>query len=440
VRPIITTVKTHLGKFGRPAKLPGDYGYRVVLEDRTRPPTEQEIQTSREIEDWIQTCGTVDDEAIDFYTRDNFADFLKKSGEDSLILDGAAWELRPGINGVPESWSAVDAGTIFRTKPLNARTRFNPFESAFVQTIDGKIVERFSLNEMAYIIRNKTTDINMLGYGSPELLDISRVILNIMMAYDFNQKFFQQGGPSGLLVGSGNIPNKNFGEMIRQLRYVTSGVANAHRLPAVNVPGESKIEWLNLAGYSNQEMGYYDWILMNMKFVAAAFQIALEETGFYMGREGEGASFVQSNDFEAKIRVSQSKGLANLLDVHEDGINRYILKPHSLWEPHKEWGKFRFEFVGLESKSNSDKADLANKLKDSWTPDEIRAGIWGMKELPDKKGSILLNPIYQTNSQIVDANNAAAEQGGIDGTDGDWNYADPVADTEDVTKSITFDL
>lgn len=439
VRPIIKTVKTHIKKFGHPADHPGDYGFEIVLKDKSRVPDESTRKTAREIEEWVMTCGTIDSNSWEVYTRDSFADFLGLSMQDSLILDGAAWEIRNGKNGVPEAWSAVDAGTIFKTKPANPKMPFNPTDAAYTQIVNGKPVAHYGLNNLAYIIRNKDTDINKMGYGSPELLDVARIVLNILMAYDYNQKFFQQGGPAGLLIGT-NIPREQFDSMVRQLRYVTSGVANAHRLPSVSAPEGADLKWLQLSGYNNKEMGYYDWILMNMKFVAANYQVALEETGFYMGREGEGGSFVQSNDFEAKIRVSQSKCLSDGLDTLEDAFNKYILTPHSKWGPHKHWGDFKLKFVGLESKSNSDRADLANKLTKSWTVDEVRTRIWGMEPLPDGKGEIILDTIYQTNAQMIEAaKNPPVMPDGQAAQPAqqsqDWNYSG-----EAVEKAISFDL
>jgi hypothetical protein len=442
VLPIIKTTATHVGKFGHRAEHPGDYGFEVVLKDKSEVPDEKTRKIAHEIEEWVLTCGTLAKDSAEVYIRDSFSEFLKKATLDSMILDGTAWEIRSGKNGVPESWVAVDAGTIYRARPLNARMGYNPTDAAYMQVINGRLVNFYSINQMAYIIRNKDTDINRLGYGSPELLDVSKVVLNILMAYEYNQKFFQQGGPTGLLVGT-NIPRKEFDAMMRQLRYITQGYANAHRLPSVSAPENADLKWLNLTQYNNQEMGYYDWILLNMKFVAAAFQIALEETGFYMGREGEGANFVQANDFEAKIRASQSKGLSNILDVLEDAINKYLIAPHALWEPHKEWGRFKLQFTGLESKSNSDRAELAKKLNDSWTLNEIRAKIWGME--PIEGGDIVLNTIYQSNRQQEKAAELAAQQQpAVDGggaepaAQDDWNYPDSGADQ--AVKSFSFDL
>lgn len=441
VLPIIKTTATHIGKFGHRAEHPGDYGFEVVLKDKSQVPNEHTRKIAHEIEEWILTCGTIPKDSAELYTRHSFSEFLKMAAQDSLILDGTAWEIRNGKNGVPASWSAVDAGTIYRSRPLNARMNYNPTDAAYMQVINGRVMNYYSINQMAYVIRNNDTDIHRMGYGAPELLDVSKVVLNILMAYEYNQKFFQQGGPTGLLVGT-NIPRKEFDAMMRQLRYITQGYANAHRLPSVSAPENSDLKWLNLTQYNNQEMGYYDWILLNMKLVAAAYQIALEETGFYMGREGEGGSFVQSNDFEAKIRVSQSKGLANTLDVLEDAINKYILTPHALWAPHKEWGMFKLQFTGLESKSNSDRADLAKKLNDSWTLNEIRAKIWGME--PIEGGDIVLNTIYQQNlqqkmamenaAQVAEQQQQSGDGGG--GDSGDWNYPDGGPQADQATKSF----
>ena len=450
VAPIPRVICTHLGKFGRPAKHPGEFGYKIVLKPQYDPSPEN-TAIAAEISDWFQTCGTVSDSAWDMLRRDNLATYLKKVGRDSLILDAGCTEIKKGFAGQPEAWQAVDAATIYRTK-ADPRMEFNPNDAAFVQVINGKQTAAYSIDEMSYIVRNVDTDIVSLGYGSPELLCVSRVILNILMAYDYNQKYFQQGGPAGVLVGSGKLPQEQFASLVRQLRFMTSGVANAHRLPVVNLPENGDMKWITFNGFSNRDMGYYDWILMNMKFVAANFQIALEETGFYMGREGEGGSFVQSNDFEAKIKASQSKGLSDMLDAIEDMLNKYMLAPHARWKPHKEWGRFEFKFVGLDSKTNThDMAELASKLTTScWTVDEARVELFGKPPLPEGRGQFMRDPNYLATSQMIDAQQATDAQPAEDPTANDWTLpekgqADAVTppttpEVVETAKSFTFEL
>jgi len=446
VMPIIRTVQTHLGKFGRPATKPGEYGYKIQLKPQYEA-SDENTTIAHEISEWVSTCGTIGDNAWDRLKRDNFATYLKKIGKDSLILDAGCTEIRKGRGGQPEAWQAVDGGSIYKTK-IDPRLGYNPYDAAYVQVINGKVVAGFSIDEMAYLVRNVDTDMLTLGYGSPELLIVSRIILNILMAYDYNQKYFQQGGPAGVLVGSGKMPEGQFASLVRQLRFMTSGHTNAHRLPVVSLPEGTDMKWLNFAGFSNRDMGYYDWILMNMKFVAANFQIALEETGFYMGREGEGGSFVQSNDFEAKIKASQSKGLSDLLDVIEDQINKYILAPHALWTPHREWGRFEFKFVGLDSKTNTnDMAELASKLTGTvWTINEAREKLFAMT--PTADGDIIRDTTWLSAHQASQM--AQAEPQAEVAVDGDaatepddnagWNMPAPQSDEPELLKSLVIEL
>jgi len=453
VSPIIRTMLTHLGKFGRPAVKPGEYGYQIQLKPQYEV-SDENTKIASEISEWFRTCGTVGDTAWDKLKRDSFVTYLKKIGKDSLILDSGCTEIRKGKNGVPEAWQAVDGGTIFKTK-IDPRLGYNPYDAAYIQVLHGQVVAGFSIDEMAYLVRNVDSDISTWGYGSPELLLVSRVIMNILMAYDYNQKFFQQGGPAGVLVGTGRLPENQFASFVRQLRFMTSGHVNAHRLPVINLPEKGDMKWLQFNGFSNRDMGYYEWILMNMKFVAANFQIALEETGFYMGREGEGGSFVQSNDFNDKIKASQSKGLSDLLDVIEDMLNKNILSPHGDWNEHRAWGRFEFKFVGLDSKTNTqDMAELATKLTNGvWTINEAREKLFAMP--PIEGGDIVRDADFmgERNAKRAEEQNAAmmAAKGGdivdpnaaVDNGE-DWNLPEVGTETEVVedttTKSLIFDL
>jgi hypothetical protein len=150
-----------------------------------------------------------------------------------------------------------------------------------------------------------------------------------------------------------------------------------------------------------------------IKISAAMLTIDPAEINFKYGNTGQRSQMNESANKE-KITESKERGLRPLLRFLETQINQYIIWPLN--------ESFEFKFMGLDSKTRDEMADLNNKLvKTVRTIDELRAED-NLPPLPEGKGEIILDPTWL---QFATGKDQAAMQGDPNAPGGD---AQPGAD------------
>ena len=173
-------------------------GFKVVLKDSNEDPTEEQEKTIDLIEKFVENCGLGKNPK-----RDDFGTFIKKIIRDSLTYDQVNFELEYDVTGqYIQAFEAVDAATI---KPAleDVDLKDSAYEDidfregeelSYVQVINGKIVAGFTADEMAFAVRNPSTDVETQPYGISEIETIVRQVTSYLEAEDYNMRFFQQGG------------------------------------------------------------------------------------------------------------------------------------------------------------------------------------------------------------------------------------------------------
>lgn len=405
VSPIIRNRVGKAAKIAKRQRGPHDVGYGIRLRESKKSPSRAAEKKIEELSNLIDHCGFVDeDDHVTRLQRDSFPTFAKKVVRDSSIYEALAFEIVPDRRGKPAWWRAVDGATIFRVRPKGPYGYYQADDAAWVQIINAQPQAYFSIEEMAYGVRYPSTHLENAGYGSPELVELLAVLSNIMYAYAYNQKFFQQGGPPGVLAVLGEMPEDKFKAFSRQVRFMLSGLRNAHTLPMVNPQGAgSDMKWIPFSGYTHQEMEFSQWLLTNQKLAAAVFQINLEEIGIYTGNEGVRSSLSEGG-IEDKVRISSDKGFDAIRDVLTETMNRHIIFPLA--------PDFEFGIYGVGGLSPKEQAELAEKRGRSHIMvDELRAED-GLKPLPDDKGQVLLNDVWLRHVQGMQETAAAQAQAG----------------------------
>lgn len=415
VSPIIRNRVGKAAKIAKRQRGPHDVGYGIRLRESKKSPSRAAQKKIEELSNLIDHCGYVEeDDHVTRLQRDSFPTFAKKIVRDSSIYEALAFEIVPDRRGKPAWWRAVDGATIFRVRPKGPYGYYQKDDAAWVQVVNNTPAAFFSIEEMAYGVRYPSTNLANAGYGSPELVELLAVLSNIMYAYSYNQKFFQQGGPPGVLAVLGEMPEDKFKAFSRQVRFMLSGLRNAHTLPMVNPQGAgSDMKWIPFSGYTHQEMEFSQWLLTNQKLAAAVFQINLEEIGIYTGNEGVRSSLSEGGIAD-KVRISSDKGFDSIRDVLAETMNRHIIYP---LDPDFEFGIF-----GVGGLSPKEQAELAEKRGRSHVMvDELRAED-GLEPLEDDKGKMLANDTwlrYVQGMQETAAAEAEAQAGGEGGPAGE---------------------
>ncbi len=430
IASIINTRINQCGLFSTPYVMPNDrIGYTIQPKSRKyqfmlkqadpnkKVPnmTTEEVQTIMEISEFIENCGSAETRLKD-PQRDTFGTFLRKITRDSLTFDQLCFEIVKDPNtGKPSAFYAVDSGTIRLSDP---KTRIEK-GIYYVQFIDGNLYTAYGYDEMAFAVRNPTTDIKANGYGISEIEMALNYISAQIYGEEYNKKFFTQGStPKGIInIKGGNVPREELDAFRRAWHAQITGVANAWKTPIL--ASESGVDWINL-GQTNRDMEFGRWLEYLVNITCGVYQIDPVEINFANkgGVSGQGRPMNDSSAIE-KIKFSKDKGLVPLLRFIEQTINRYIVMPLTD-------GKFEFAFQGYTDLIEEQKIRLEKQeVEYLKTVNEIRSQ-YGYKELPE--GDIILNPVYAQAKMAADAAKAEqAAQGGEQGAPGE----DQAAEEED---------
>lgn len=406
VAPISAVISTRIDQVGaftsRSRFSTNGVGFKVKLRDNTVEPNEEQLKTIDKLESFIENCGNAKD-----YKRDDFDTFIRKILRDSLTYDQVNFELEYDITGeYLQAFEAVDASTI---KPTieeysmedsilddDVNTREGE-DLAFVQVIDNKIVAGFTAKEMAFAVRNPSTDVDIQPYGMPEIENIVRQLSSYLEAEDYNMRFFQQGGMTkGILNIKGEKGGPAPGDrqtlesFKRQWRTQVTGQKGAWKIPVFTLPGE--LEFINIA-QSGGEMVFEKWINYLINIISAVYKIDPAEINFPNngGVGGKGSSLFSGD--KDKVEQSKSKGLLPLLQFVENTINKYIIDKFNVED------EYVFVFDGLDNESESEQVELAKKKSESYmTINEIRAEK-GLSEIDG--GDIIANPYFLQGMQMA---------------------------------------
>ena len=405
---IISTRIDQVGTFTSRSKYATDgVGFKVMLKDSSKEPTEEQEKTIDLIEKFIENCGLGNDP-----NRDRFDTFIRKIIRDSLTYDQVNFELEYDVTGqFVQAFEAVDAATI---KPAldNIDLKESVYADdidirdgeklAYVQVVDGKIVAGFTADEMAFAVRNPRTSVHSQPYGLSEIETIVRQLTSYLEAEDYNMRFFQQGGMTkGILniKGEKNGPapgdRQTLESFKRQWRTQVTGQKGAWKIPVFTLPGE--LEFINIA-QSGGEMVFEKWVNYLINIICGAYKIDPAEINFPNngGVGGKGSSLFSGD--EKKIDNSKAKGLFPLLRFVENTINKFIVSKFNTED------EYVFIFDGIDKESESDQVDLAKKKSESYmTINEVRAEK-GLAEI--EGGDIIANPYYLQAKQMLPSDNS----------------------------------
>lgn len=391
VAPIILTRIDQVNTFARPQ--PNKYSVGFVIRprfgDKKRRLTRSEKERVEQLQMLVMNTGRQYNVG-----RDGLRQFIAKFVRDSLIYDQACFESVRTRNGSVYSFHAVPSDTIRTATPKQMKgtpPRIADLKKdvRYVQVINSSITAEFTIDEMAFCVRNPRSHVKTYGYGLPEIETLITTITSHLWAEEWNRRMFSQGATiKGILNVKGNLPNQQFEAFKRMWHSQIAGVQNAWRTPMLN---SEEVQWLPLQ-LSNTEMGYQMWMDYLCKITCALFRIDPSEINFDLrGGTGQAPVFMSTN--EAQQKASKDRGLQPLLGFVEDALNRHVV-----W---KIDPNFELAFVGLDAKTEDQAIQLRmQQVQNTHTLNEVRA----MDDLPPvTDGDVVLNAVYIGYRQQKDA-------------------------------------
>jgi len=401
VAPIILTRIDQVNTFARPQ--PNKYSVGFLIRPRFGDPKRR---LSRSESDRVELLTRLVLDTGREYNlgRDGLMQFVSKFVRDSLTYDQGCFESIRTRGGSIHSFHAVDASTIRTATPKYMRgtpPRVNELKKdiRYVQVINSSITAEFTIDQMAFCVRNPRSHIKAYGYGLPEIETLITTITSHLWAEEWNRRMFSQGSTvKGLLNVKGNIPPVQFEAFKRMWHSQVSGVQNAWKTPMLN---SEEVQWLPLQ-LSNTEMGYQMWMEYLCKITCALYRIDPSEINFDLrGGVGQQPVFMSTN--EAQQKASKDRGLQPLLNFVSDAINRHVV-----WKVDPQ---FELAFVGLDAKTEEQAMQLRQQQSQTHLKlNEVRA----MDDLPPVEyGDVVMNPVYvgyRTQMMMAQQQAQAAQQ------------------------------
>lgn len=351
--------------------------------------TPQQEARIDELTEYILNCGVKD---VDIHRHDTFENFLKKFVKDCLELDQGTFDTINTIGGDLFSFQATDGATFriadtyfkqidpdYKEKHKDEYT--DGYLPYYVQVYMNRVINEYFPWEMAFCVRNPSTDIYANGYGRSELEDLIKTVTNLLNADQYNANYFKVGSnPKGILRVTGNVNTSRLEEFKLQWQSQMAGVRNAHKLPIIEA---EKMDFINTQS-SNKDMEYGKYYEFLIKIACAVFKIDPAEINFPLSGGSEQKAMFEGNN-EARIKHSRDKGLKPLLRFIQTKINKHILS--------KIDDEYEFMFVGLEIEDQQQELeDLIKKVQNIITVNEARRKL-GLKDIsPENGGDEILNP------------------------------------------------
>ena len=363
VASIIQTRTNQLAEFATEV-YDDNIGFEIQLKDKHRSPTQQEYQQMIELKEFMKNCGS---QPVDFELT--FESFLRQIVRDSLIYDQANFEIIRNKMGKIVAFAPVDASTIRRsamTQQEQLKGRRDDNSIHYIQVLNNKIVSEYGAKDLCFGVRRPRTNLDLSGYGFPELEELYQVLQNLFNAETFNSANFTNGiSAAGLVAVKSKMNAKIFRAFRREFYQMLTGVNNAKRTPLIQLDPEANenIEAINL-GKTNSEMEYTEWVNYLMKIICAIYQIDPAEIGFVFGSEGQSSS-VFGTDPAQRVLMGREKGLRPLVRSIEGWINKWIINEIN--------PTFEIKFIGMDSLSTKEKMMIKDNQLKYMTLNEIRA-------------------------------------------------------------------
>lgn len=330
--------------------------------------------------------------------EDNFQDFSRKVIKDSLVLDQLCFEVVRSKDMSLRKFRAVDAALVRQLDSQDPRYasmfekyRYRGYLPRYAMVWDGQILHNPLTDEeviyypweLAYGVRNKSTNVFRNGYGCSELETLIEVVTWILWGMQYNGNFFKQGSqPKGFInVKNGNIDQGTLNEFRQDWKQTMSSVYNAHKIPVIQ---GLDLEWIDLQ-QSNKDMEFTEWIKFLFVVTCAVYRIDPSELGFQFQ---DAASVFGQDGQRERLDHSRRKGLTPLLIFYQNIINKYIISEID--------DRFEFVFTGIEVQDENAQIELDRKKLDAGVVslEDMFEKYSGRKLDPEK--DTILNSVYQS--------------------------------------------
>ena len=212
INAIIKTRKNQIAAFAEPQSDKYTTGFIIQkkkrLGQKQKDTTPAEYARINEITDIVLNCGVGGS-----FEHDDFDAFLRKIVEDSLTFDQFTFEVVRDRRGNIFEFFATDASTYRIADSYDDdnyknrdKQQIKGYYPSYVQVMNDQVSAEFYPWELAFGIRNPSSNIHNNGYGVSELEELVTIVTGMLWGDEYNRRFFSQGSaPKGLLRVKGQV-------------------------------------------------------------------------------------------------------------------------------------------------------------------------------------------------------------------------------------------
>jgi hypothetical protein len=395
---IIKTRKEQISTFARVSQNYLEPGFRVLPRDPSKELSDEDNKRARQLERWFLQSGREDGRPL--------RELLSCMVEDALVLDAVAIELQPGEDS--ESfplvrWVPMDAAEIRLVdenyQPTGHGEALDPEDARgkpadpirYVQMIEGKVRAEYTSAELAYGIRNPSTERASAGYGSSELENMISVLIGLTYADKFNLNHLMTDRlPAGFFKILGNIDDGTINVFRDSIASLLLGRSPGNqRPPAIKLPtmpGEthgSDILWQQLRA-TPQDVQYYEYYSLLVMLACSMYQIHPSELG--LDKIVPNRSALSEASPQSQLDYGMDKGLLPLLLFFEEFFNDHIMK---VLDPEE---KFAFRFWGYKTRNAQADLEFRTRRAQFFTSINYERREMGLPAIDEWWADIVLHP------------------------------------------------
>jgi len=336
---IISTRIADVLRYSHISSHPWKPGWRIEMKDRSSSPTTWDKRDMRACESLIENCS-LDGSADTPRKRDAlgylpFKKFLAAVVRDFLTYDAIALWTDMDQRGRVKGFVPVPSGNIRLADPKIGYLG-NPKDFAVMVDQAGTVVQPFTRDELVWHVGNPKLDPDWGGYGWSRLDAGMRLIDAFQAAFDMNTDVFSKNSfPTGmmLLKGAGWTQNE-LDAIARQISNLKKGVSKIWSMPAMVVPKDSDVDFLDLNASNEKDAMYQNHMNLVMGVFALLYNFPHDRLGFRISGSGPDAgekSGGGDDKNQTLVTADEDIGLINLLSSLEFVLNEYIIKtrfPH----------------------------------------------------------------------------------------------------------------
>jgi hypothetical protein len=231
------------------------------------------------------------------------------------------------------------------------------------------VIQWFTRNDLIWYTRNSRVDVEVGGYGFPEIEMSILLITGLTNAFQFNADLFDKNSiPKGMLVVKGPWTQRQFDAIGRTWQNLQRGPRTDWTLPALQLTEKGSIELINLEPLRGQHAYYNLLVNLFIGALAAMYRFPAHKLGFKIS----GTERDPKPDLPKQMIDTDDIGLTILLTHIENLINSYLISPR--------WPNLKFVFNAKSPRED-----------ERWYEARMLSATWD-----EKRGLVGLPPISTT--------------------------------------------